>query len=166
MGSKRHGNYFQFSVLQYLEQSINPIATWTDCGQIWLWSVMRLMPYWIIVAPWIYIYIIDAFSRKDSLGIIITIAVCFYCERGVYGTRVGDAVAGIGILRNITVSRTTILLTYLSSAVRCHVTDRVKLCYTWECWYFECHCVGSNCTIYVSLYLILIFFNLLKSFTG
>lgn len=78
----------------------------------------------------------------------------------------GDAVAGIGILRNITVSRTTILLTYLSSAVRCHVTDRVKLCYTWECWYFECHCVGSNCTIYVSLYLILIFFNLLKSFTG
>lgn len=37
----------------------------------------------------IYIYIIDAFSRKDSLGIIITIAVCFYCERGVYGTRGG-----------------------------------------------------------------------------
>lgn len=70
-----------------------------------------------------YIYIIDAFSRKDSLGIIITIAVCFYnCDRGVYGTR-GDAVAGIGILRNITVSRTTILLTYLSLAVRCHVTE-------------------------------------------
>lgn len=126
MGSKRHGNYFQFSVLQYLEQSINPIATWTDCGQIWLWSVMRLMPYWIIVPPPGYIYIIDAFSRKDSLGIIITIAVCFYnCDRGVYGTR-GDAVAGIGILRNITVSRTTILLTYLSLAVRCHVTE-------WNC---------------------------------
>lgn len=38
----------------------------------------------------------------------------------------GDAFAGIGILQNITVSRTTILLTYLSSAVRCHATE-------WNC---------------------------------